>query len=385
MLTGGSSEDKEALKDFQEMKDTSEQSPLQDIENFPLKQSSTFSSKSSDKESTPSDKKLGSSVTGNDATKSSAEHTDGGTAFSFSSNGNRESKDATVVDVGLQDNHSSGLRHRSTSSPNRAKVQNITATVPSDKKERHESQGLISSQFFSYICSIYKEEGFGETDSYQKINSPHNQPCLYDMLFLQGKNKGTLLHVAVRKNKVDYVKGILHILDELCKSDSPCVGEYSPHKVINTKNEEGKDVITLVIEGNNPECISAVFKYLTRKDINRRKDIESGCTLLHEAVRLKSSNAVRELLKSEHVDIELLDERSYKARKYIKDKGTAKLFIDFYDDKITNLRKRLEDSNIQLEQARRTLHRRKSIFAYSAAISFCALLIGAIVNMENWT
>lgn len=50
-------------------------------------------------------------------------------------------------------------------------------------------------------------------------------------------------------------------------------------EVINTKNGEGKDVITLIIEDNNPECISTAFEYLTHEDFNRRG--ERGYTPLH--------------------------------------------------------------------------------------------------------
>lgn len=111
---------------------------------------------------------------------------------------------------------------------------------------------------------------------------------------------------------------------------------------------QGKDVITLVIEGNNPECILTAFERLTPEDFNRRRDVRSGYTPLHEAVRLKSSNAVKALLESEHVNVELLDERSYKARKYIGDKETAKLFIKYYNNKTSNLKGKIADSDKRL-------------------------------------
>ncbi|WP_369665139.1 hypothetical protein [Wolbachia endosymbiont of Trichogramma pretiosum] len=55
--------------------------------------------------------------------------------------------------------------------------------------------------------------------------------------------------------------------------------------------------MTLTIEGNNSECISALFNYLTDKNINRRKDVENEYTPLHEAVLLNKNEAIKELLK----------------------------------------------------------------------------------------
>ncbi|MGL9758633.1 MAG: ankyrin repeat domain-containing protein [Wolbachia sp.] len=352
-------------------------------ENFLRKRSSTSSSKSPGKEDIPPDKRLRSSVTGNWATKNSAEHTGvvrfssvnenrGSSVIAKDQGSSTKSKDATVIDIGPPDS-SDDYQNRGKIN----KVPNITVTAPSNKGEHYEPQGLergsslrgISSQFFD-IC---KRESID-----QGISFLHKNNYLYDVLLLQNEeDQDTPLHVAIKERNVDLVKKFLHILekpynlDDFYKYSHFSYNRNPLSKVINTKNREGKDVITLVIEGNNPECISAVFKYLTREDINRRKDIKSGYTPLHEAVRSKSSNAVSTLLKSEHVEVELLDKKSYEACDYVCDKETAKLFINFYDDKITNLRKRLEDSNIQLEQAKRILCRNKLAFAYLELISFC--------------
>lgn len=372
--------------------DKNEQLPL--TENFLRKRSSTSSSKSPDGKGTPLDEKLGSSVTGSKATKNSAErklHTDGGTAFSFSPNGNRESKDTTAIDIELQDNYLKTSSNRASdlagilNRSNTNEVPNIIVTMPS--KEHHEPQGLergnslrgISSQFFD-IC---KKESIDQGISFLYKNN-----YLYDVLLLQNEeDQDTPLHVAIKKGQIDLAKEILRILEKSYNLDDFYKYKHFSYnrnplsKVINTKNREGKDVITLVIEGNNPECISAAFKYLTREDINRRKDIKSGYTPLHEAVRLKSSNAIEKLLESEHVEVELLDKESYEAYDYVCDKETTELFIKYYNNKIDNLCERLEDNNRELAQTVHKLSKRKSIFAYSAAISFCTLLIGAIVNM----
>lgn len=85
-------------------------------------------------------------------------------------------------------------------------------------------------------------------------------------------------------------------------------------------------------------------------------------------MRSKSSNAVEKLLESEHVDVELLDERSYKARKYISDEETAKLFIKYYDGKIDNLNKKVADSSRNLTQAKYVLWAAKFIFASLGAL-----------------
>ncbi|UVW84533.1 ankyrin repeat domain-containing protein [Wolbachia endosymbiont of Aedes albopictus] len=148
-------------------------------------------------------------------------------------------------------------------------------------------------------------------------------------------------------------------------SDNGYLNRGSLSKVINTKNREGKDVITLVVESDNLECISTAFEYLTHEDFNRKG--ERDYTPLHEAVRLKSSNAVKKLLESEHVDVELLDEKFYKARKYIDDKETAKLFVKCYDEKISNLSGKVEDSNKKLVLIGRAMHTTKCIFGLLAA------------------
>lgn len=143
------------------------------------------------------------------------------------------------------------------------------------------------------------------------------------------------------------------------------LNEKSLSKVINTKNKEGEDVITLVIQSNDEECISTAFEYLTPEDFNRKG--ERGYTPLHEAVRLKSNNAVKKLLESEHVNVELLDERFYKARKYIDDKETAKLFIEYYNSKISDLSREIASSNKKLVLTERALWTTKCIFGLLAA------------------
>lgn len=131
---------------------------------------------------------------------------------------------------------------------------------------------------------------------------------------------------------------------------------------------QGKDEITLAIESNNEESIRTAFERLTPEGFNRRRDVRSGYTPLHEAVRLKSSNAVKALLESEHVDVELLDERSYKARKYICDKETAKLFTEYYDRKISNLSREIASSDKKLVPTKRILWTAKFIFASLACL-----------------
>ncbi|MGL9725576.1 MAG: ankyrin repeat domain-containing protein [Wolbachia sp.] len=103
--------------------------------------------------------------------------------------------------------------------------------------------------------------------------------------------------------------------------------------------------MTLAIESNNSQCISALFKYLTYENINREKDVESGCTPLHEAVLLGKNEAIKELLKSRYVNTELIDRGSYKACNYTNDIEIIELFIQHYSDKINNLRKKLADNN----------------------------------------
>lgn len=100
--------------------------------NLLRKRSSTSSSKSPDGESTPSDEKLGSSVTGNKATKSSAEHTNvfrfspvnenrGSSVIAKDQGSSTKSKDATVIDIGPPDS-SDDYQNRG----NINKVPNIT-------------------------------------------------------------------------------------------------------------------------------------------------------------------------------------------------------------------------------------------------------------------
>lgn len=130
---------------------------------------------------------------------------------------------------------------------------------------------------------------------------------------------------------------------------------------------QGEDEITLAIESNNEESIRTAFERLTPEDFNRRRDVGSGYTPLHEAVRSKSNNAVKKLLESEHVNVELLDERFYKARKYINDKETAKLFIEYYNGKISDLSREIASSNKNLVLTEYALCATKCIFGLLAA------------------
>ncbi|GFW70725.1 hypothetical protein TNCV_2922801 [Trichonephila clavipes] len=58
----------------------------------------------------------------------------------------------------------------------------------------------------------------------------------------------------------------------------------------------------------------------------------------------------------------MLGIESYKELEYIGSEEIAQLFIKYYDGRIKNLRKELDNSYKQLEQAKCILLRRKSIF-----------------------
>ncbi|MFP3022933.1 MAG: ankyrin repeat domain-containing protein [Wolbachia sp.] len=215
----------------------------------------------------------------------------------------------------------------------------------------------------------------------QEINFLYKEGCLYDALLLQDeKNQDTPLHLAIKKNHADFVKKLLCILKEPYRANEFYKHKYFQHKeenekplfkVINTKNKDGKDAITLTIEGNNSECISALFNYLTDKNINRRKDVESEYTPLHEAVLLNKNEAIKELLKSRDIDTELIDKESYKAYNYTNNKEAIELFIEHYSNKISELRTRLKDSNKKLARIKCILSKTKFTCACLAACGSC--------------
>ncbi|WP_353271055.1 ankyrin repeat domain-containing protein [Wolbachia endosymbiont (group A) of Alloplasta piceator] len=233
------------------------------------------------------------------------------------------------------------------------------------------------------LFSICKggREGIDKTRFNKEISYLHENAYLYDVLLLQDEeNQNTLLHVVIKENQVDLVKELLCILKEPYRSNKVYKCKYFEDKqenekplskVINSKDKDGKDAITLAIEGNDPECISALFKYLTYENINRRKDVKSDYTPLHEAVRSRSSNAISALLKSEHVNVELIDGRSYRAWKYVNNEETKQLFIRYYSDKINDLRKELAHCNEKLAQVEYFLCRTKLAFVCSAAFGSC--------------
>ncbi|MBA8766722.1 hypothetical protein HCR11_02290 [Wolbachia pipientis] len=233
------------------------------------------------------------------------------------------------------------------------------------------------------LFSICKggREGIDKTRFNKEISYLHENAYLYDVLLLQDEeNQNTLLHVVIKENQVDLVKELLCILKEPYRSNKVYECKYFEgkqenekplSKVINSKDKDGKDAITLAIEGNDPECISALFKYLTYENINRRKDVKSDYTPLHEAVRSRSSNAISALLKSEHVNVELIDGRSYRAWKYVNNEETKQLFIRYYSDKIDDLRKELAHCNEKLAQVEYFLCRTKLAFVCSAAFGSC--------------
>uniref|UniRef100_A0A3B0JGS3 Uncharacterized protein n=1 Tax=Wolbachia endosymbiont of Aleurodicus floccissimus TaxID=2152762 RepID=A0A3B0JGS3_9RICK len=227
----------------------------------------------------------------------------------------------------------------------------------------------------------------------QEINSLYKEGCLYDALLLQDeKNQDTPLHVAIKKNRADFVKKLLCILKEPYRANEFYKHKYFEHKqenekplskVINTKNKDEKDVITLTIEGNNSECISALFNYLTRENINRRKDVKSEYTPLHEAVLLGKNEAVKELLKSKDIDTELIDKESYKAYNYANNKEAIELFIEHYSSKISKLRIKLEDSNKKLAPTKSFLFITKSVAAILAASGSCFRMYKNSYDTEN--
>ncbi|WP_353271463.1 ankyrin repeat domain-containing protein [Wolbachia endosymbiont (group A) of Rhorus exstirpatorius] len=233
------------------------------------------------------------------------------------------------------------------------------------------------------LFSICKggREGIDKTRFNKEISYLHENAYLYDVLLLQDEeNQNTLLHVVIKENQVDLVKELLCILKEPYRSNKVYKCKYFEDKqenekplskVINSKDKDGKDAITLAIEGNDPECISALFKYLTYENINRRKDVKSDYTPLHEAVRSRSSNAISALLKSEHVNVELIDGRSYRAWKYVNNEETKQLFIRYYSDKINDLGKELAHCNEKLAQVEYFLCRTKLAFVCSAAFGSC--------------
>lgn len=227
----------------------------------------------------------------------------------------------------------------------------------------------------------------------QEINLLYKEGCLYDALLLQDeKNQDTPLHVAIKKNRADFVKKLLCILKEPYRANEFYKHKYFEHKqenekplskVINTKNKDEKDVITLTIEGNNSECISALFNYLTRENINRRKDVKSEYTPLHEAVLLGKNEAVKELLKSKDIDTELIDKESYKAYNYANNKEAIELFIEHYSSKISKLRIKLEDSNKKLAPTKSFLFITKSVAAILAASGSCFRMYKNSYDTEN--
>ncbi|RDD35711.1 Ankyrin repeats (3 copies) [Wolbachia endosymbiont of Cylisticus convexus] len=224
----------------------------------------------------------------------------------------------------------------------------------------------------------------------QEINFLHTNACLYDVLLLQDeKNQDTPLHVAVKKNRISFVEKLLCLLKEPYLSNTFYKCKYFERnqenekplsKIINAKNKDGKDVITLAIEGNNSECLSALFKYLTYESINREKDVESSYTPLHEAVLLGKNEAIKELIKSRYVNTELIDRGSYKACNYANDKEAIELFIQYYSDKINNLRGRLADNNQKLLQIKCVLSKTKLTCVCLAAFGSC---FGIYKNSHN--
>ncbi len=232
----------------------------------------------------------------------------------------------------------------------------------------------------SRLLNICKGEEEGISFD-QEINFLHTNACLYDVLLLQDeKNQDTPLHVSVKKNRISFVEKLLCLLKEPYLSNTFYKCKYFERnqenekplsKIINAKNKDGKDVITLAIEGNNSECLSALFDYLTRENINRRKDVESEYTPLHEAVLLRKNEAIKKLLKSRDIDTELMDKESYKAYNYANDKEAIELFIEHYSSKISKLRTRLEDNNKKLVRVKSVLSRTKFICVCLAAFGSC--------------
>ncbi|MCA7010565.1 ankyrin repeat domain-containing protein [Wolbachia endosymbiont of Tribolium confusum] len=231
----------------------------------------------------------------------------------------------------------------------------------------------------SRLLNIF--EGEEDISFDQEINFLYKEGCLYDALLLQDeKNQDTPLHVAIKKNHADFVKKLLCILKEPYRANEFYKHKYFEHKqenekplfkVINTKNKDGKDVITLTIEGNNSECISALFNYLTDKNINRRKDVESEYTPLHEAVLLNKNEAIKELLKSKDIDTELIDKESYKAYNYTNNQEAIELFIKHYSSKISELRIKSEDNNKKLARIKCVLNKTKLTCVCLAAFGSC--------------
>ncbi|WP_353279616.1 ankyrin repeat domain-containing protein [Wolbachia endosymbiont (group B) of Xanthorhoe designata] len=227
----------------------------------------------------------------------------------------------------------------------------------------------------------------------QEINFLYQEGCLYDALLLQDEeNQDTPLHVAIKKNHADFVKKLLCILKEPYRANEFYKHKYFEHKeenekplfkFINTKNKDGKDAITLAIEGNNSECISALFNYLTDKNINRRKDVESEYTPLHEAVLLGKSEAIKELLKSRDIDTELIDKESYKASNYTNDQGAIELFIKHYSSKISEWRIKLEDNNKKLARIKCVLSKTKLACVCLAAFGSCFRMYGNSHDIIN--
>ena len=231
----------------------------------------------------------------------------------------------------------------------------------------------------SRLLNIF--EGEEDISFDQEINFLYKEGCLYDALLLQDeKNQDTPLHVAIKKNHADFVKKLLCILKEPYRANEFYKHKYFEHKqenekplfkVINTKNKDGKDVITLTIEGNNSECISALFNYLTDKNINRRKDVESEYTPLHEAVLLNKNEAIKELLKSKDIDTELIDKESYKAYNYTNNQEAIELIIKHSTSKISELRIKLEDNNKKLARIKCVLNKTKLTCVCLAAFGSC--------------
>lgn len=215
----------------------------------------------------------------------------------------------------------------------------------------------------------------------QEINFLHGDSLLYDALFFQDeKSQDTPLHVAIKKNHADFVEELLDILKKPYCANGFYKRKYFEHKqenekplfkVINTKNKDKKDVITLAIESNNSKCISVLFNYLTRENINRRKDVENEYTPLHEAVLLNKNEAIKELLKSKDIDTELIDKESYKAYNYTNNKEAIELFIEHYSNKISKLRIKLEDNNKKLARIKCVLSKTKLTCVCLAAFGSC--------------
>lgn len=233
----------------------------------------------------------------------------------------------------------------------------------------------IGSQLLN-ICKGEEDISFD-----QEINFLYKEGCLYDALLLQDKkNQDTPLHLAIKKNRADFVKKLLSILKEPYRSNKFYKHKYFERKqenekplskVINTKNKDEKDVITLAIEGNNSKCVSVLFDYLTREHINRRKDVESEYTPLHEAVLLGKNEVIKELLKSKDIDTELIDKESYKAYNYANNKEAIELFIKHYSSKVSELRIKLEDNNKKLARIKCILNKTKLTCVCLAAFGSC--------------